>query len=50
MTTRSWSACGRRARVDFTLAPGTVTQQEVTVAGASPLLNTESPIVGREVA
>ncbi|HXG69681.1 MAG TPA: TonB-dependent receptor [Gemmatimonadaceae bacterium] len=39
---------GQRARVDFTLSPGAVTQ-EVTVAATSPLINTESPIVGKVI-
>ena len=39
---------GQRGRADFTLAPGGVTQ-EVTVAGSSPLVNTESPIVGKVI-
>ncbi|MBA2302761.1 MAG: TonB-dependent receptor [Acidobacteria bacterium] len=39
---------GQRARVDFTLSPGGVTQ-EITVQGTSPLINTESPIVGKVV-
>jgi hypothetical protein len=39
---------GQRGRADFTLSPGGVTQ-EITVAGASPRINTESPIVGKVV-
>ena len=39
---------GQRARVDFTMAPGAVTQ-EVTVAATSPLVNTESPIIGKVI-
>ncbi|HEV3485204.1 MAG TPA: TonB-dependent receptor, partial [Vicinamibacterales bacterium] len=39
---------GQRARVDFSLAPGGVAQ-EVTVEAASPLINTESPVVGKVV-
>ncbi|HVL66163.1 MAG TPA: TonB-dependent receptor [Vicinamibacterales bacterium] len=39
---------GQRARVDFTLSPGSVTQ-EVTVEATAPLVNTESPIVGKVV-
>lgn len=39
---------GQRARVDFTLSPGGITQ-EVTVQATSPLVNTESPIVGKVV-
>ncbi|MEO5898015.1 MAG: TonB-dependent receptor [Vicinamibacterales bacterium] len=39
---------GQRARVDFTLQPGGVTQ-EVTVQARSPLVNTESAIVGKVV-
>ena len=39
---------GQRARVDFTLAPGSV-RQEVTVAADAPLVNTESPVVGKVV-
>ena len=39
---------GQRARADFTLAPGGVTQ-EVTVEATAPLVNTESPIVGKVV-
>ena len=39
---------GQRARVDFTLSPGNV-NEVVTVAGTSPLINTESPIVGKVI-
>ena len=39
---------GQRARVDFTLSPGGVTE-ELTVAATSPLVNTESAIVGKVV-
>ena len=39
---------GQRARLDFTLSPGTV-EQAITVEGTSPLLNTGSPVVGKVV-
>lgn len=39
---------GQRGRVDFALSPGVVTQ-EVTVQATAPLINTESPVVGKVV-
>ena len=39
---------GQRARVDFTLSPGNLTE-EVTVDARAPLVNTESPVVGKVV-
>ncbi len=39
---------GQRARVDFTLSPGNITEN-VTVEATSPLINTESPIVGKVI-
>ena len=39
---------GQRARVDFTLSPGNISQ-EVTVEATAPLVNSESAIVGKVV-
>ena len=39
---------GQRGRVDLTLSPGALSQ-EVTVEGVAPMINTESPIVGKVV-